>query len=222
LDRCIIFVAHSLGGLIVKDVCISIRLVTKIPRLIYDRAKALNHSESVRDTKPHLSDIFTATRGIIFLGTPHRGSGVASLTKVVAAIARLALRSTNDNLIGDIERDAPVLDRIRDGFSRLLDKRTLTVWSFTEELASAGFGKVNVLYLLTLASHLTSGDQVVSGDSAIIGDARENRETIHADHVGMTKFSSREDSEYKKILCAIEMLLQAPIQEHRTPGDEGM
>jgi hypothetical protein len=38
----------------------------------------------------------------------------------------------------------------------------------------------------------------------------------------MTKFSRREDSEYKKILCAIEVLLQASIQYHLAPACEGM
>jgi hypothetical protein len=49
---------------------------------------------------------------------------------------------------------------------------------------------------------------VVDKDSAIIGDARENRETIHADHIGMVKFSSRDDPGYKKVLNAIEMVLE--------------
>jgi len=192
-------------------------------RLMYSCVKALNHSDSVRATKPHLSCIFSATRGIIFLGTPHRGSGMASIAKVVAAVARLALQSTNDHLIRDIERDTTTLDRIGDSFSRILDKRTLAIWSFTEELASTSFGKVTLsLCRLWHARHLIIGDQIVSGDSAIIGDARENRETIHADHVGMTKFSRREDSEYKKFLCAIEVLLQAAIQDQRAPAGEGM
>jgi hypothetical protein len=148
---------------------------------------------------------------------------MASIAKVVAAVARLALQSTNDHLIRDIERDATILDRIGDSFSRILDKRTLTIWSFTEELASTGYGKVTTsICKLWRARHLITGDQIVSGDSAIIGDVRENRETIHADHVGMTKFSRREDSEYKKILCAIEVLLQASIQDQLAPACEGM
>jgi hypothetical protein len=49
---------------------------------------------------------------------------------------------------------------------------------------------------------------VVDKDSAIIGDARENRETIHADHIGMAKFSSRDDPGYKKVLNAIETILE--------------
>ena len=46
------------------------------------------------------------------------------------------------------------------------------------------------------------------GDSAIIHDARENRDTIHADHIGMTQFSSRDDTQYRKVLNAIEILLE--------------
>jgi protein SERAC1 len=55
---------------------------------------------------------------------------------------------------------------------------------------------------------LTYAEQVVDKDSAIISDAREYRGTIHADHVGMAKFSTRSDPGYKKVLGAIEMLLQ--------------
>jgi hypothetical protein len=48
----------------------------------------------------------------------------------------------------------------------------------------------------------------VYGDSAIIGDAHEIRGSIHADHFGMVKFASRRDSEYRKVLYAIEMQLE--------------
>ena len=50
--------------------------------------------------------------------------------------------------------------------------------------------------------------QVVSRESAILGDAHENRDSIHADHVGMSKFSTTGDPGYKKILYAVEMLLE--------------
>jgi hypothetical protein len=56
----------------------------------------------------------------------------------------------------------------------------------------------------------------VQGDSAIIGDARENRGTIYADHVGVAKFSRRDDAEYRKVLYAIEMVLESLAEdEHR-------
>ena len=102
----------------------------------------MNYSESVRDTKPLLAPIFSATRGIIFLGTPHRGSGHTTLAKVVATVAQVALHKMDASLIRDLERDSQTLDRIRDSFSQILHKRTMTIWSFAEELASLGIGKV--------------------------------------------------------------------------------
>ena len=45
-------------------------------------------------------------------------------------------------------------------------------------------------------------------ESAIIGDPRENRETIHGDHISMVKFSTKDDPGYKKVLNSIETLLE--------------
>ena len=49
----------------------------------------------------------------------------------------------------------------------------------------------------------------------IIGDARERRDTIHADHVNMVKFSDRTDNVYVKILYAIKVLLEERLQSTR-------
>src|ERR1700733_14969896 len=170
--------------------------------------KALYQSNEVRDTKPHLSYIFSATRGIIFLGTPHRGSGMTILAKLVAAVAEVGMQDVNHGLLRDLERDSHTLDRIRDSFSRILDQRVLKVWSFEEELAVTGGEKVYISCLWYMRSSLTVISQVVYGDSAIIGDAHEIRGSIHADHLGMVKFATRSDSEYQKVLHGIEMLLE--------------
>lgn len=53
------------------------------------------------------------------------------------------MQSTNSGLIRDLERDSQTLDRIMDSFSGILDRRTLTVWSFKEELPmGTGLGLV--------------------------------------------------------------------------------
>jgi len=67
---------------------------------------------------------------------------VTSIAKVVASVAQIALQNPHTNLIRDLERDSQTLDRIGDSFGRILDKRTLTIWSFSEELAMTGIGKV--------------------------------------------------------------------------------
>jgi hypothetical protein len=106
--------------------------------------QALDHSDRVRDTLPHLARIFSSTRGVIFLGTPHRWSAMSSLPKLASSIAKVALQAVNDDLIRDLERDSPILDRIRDNFSRNLDRCKFAVWSFVEELATTGAGKVDI------------------------------------------------------------------------------
>jgi hypothetical protein len=112
-----------------------------------DTWQALDRADRVRDTHPHLANIFSASRGIIFLGTPHRGSDSSSLSKVVASVAQFALPNANLALIRSLERDSQTLDRIRDSFGRILDKRSLSVWSFVEELPIKGTKKVILMIL---------------------------------------------------------------------------
>ena len=68
---------------------------------------------------------------------------------MVASVVHVALKRANDDLMRDLERDSQILDRIGDNFSRILDRRTLTVWSFVEELPMWGIGKVYTAYLWT-------------------------------------------------------------------------
>jgi protein SERAC1 len=105
--------------------------------------QALHRSGEVRKTHPNLAKILPATRGIIFLGTPHRGSGMASLASVVASVTKLALRSTNNRLVQELERDAPTLARIGNEFSRIIDENRdkLVIYSFIEELPSPVIGR---------------------------------------------------------------------------------
>jgi len=60
--------------------------------------------------------------------------------------------------------------------------------------------------------------QVVSKDSAIIGDAREYRGSIHANHVGIAKFSTRNDNGYQKVVYAIEMVLEKVQEDKSVPA----
>lgn len=85
-SRPIIFVAHSLGGLVCKD---GIRLAKNSP-------------------EPDLHKIWESTRGIIFNGTPHAGSELAKRAKIPATLLGLVRRS-DPNLLSVLDTDSEVL-----------------------------------------------------------------------------------------------------------------
>ena len=143
------FVAHSLGGLLVKDA--SYPTFSPICPPDYLLSQVLDQSDRVRDTKQDLGHIITSTRGIIFLGTPHRGSGMASLATMVSSVVGVFVK-TNPNLVRGLEGDSEILNRLRDNFSRILAKGTLSVWSFVEELAMPGASKVRAFARRRLCS----------------------------------------------------------------------
>jgi hypothetical protein len=91
-------------------------------------------------------------RGIIFFGTPHRGSGADSLAKSVA----LVVQAVQDVNIANVDRESQILDQIRDRFCRILDRRTIRVFSFVEGLAMLDGKRVNIAYVQRLDMILTS------------------------------------------------------------------
>ena len=132
---------------------------------------------------------------------PHRNF------QLVAAIIQ-AVQDVNVEVIRDIETNSQTLDRIADSFSQILDRRTFTVFSF-EKNWQCGEGRRCVGYMTTTTRVLYFvADQVAELASILIGDAHERRDTIHANHVDMAKFSDATDDGYIKVLYAIKMLLK--------------
>ncbi|KAH8891083.1 hypothetical protein GQ53DRAFT_842009 [Thozetella sp. PMI_491] len=124
-DIPIIFVCHSLGGIVCED--------------------ALASSKSSAES--HLAKILECTHGILFLGTPHSGSILACLSQLVAQAVSPGV-GTNISTLEVLRRDSEVLARIKDGFHSMLRSqslqghRLLSITCFYEELATAGIGEV--------------------------------------------------------------------------------
>ncbi len=81
-SRPLVFVAHSLGGLVCK--------------------KAILLSRNNPET--HLCGIFDCVKGVIFMGTPHKGSWMADWAKIPAS-ALGPVKSANKSLLGILEID---------------------------------------------------------------------------------------------------------------------
>ncbi|KAL9064370.1 MAG: hypothetical protein Q9161_008926 [Pseudevernia consocians] len=122
-NRKIIFVAHSLGGLVTQDCLWTSR----------------NHPEK------HLRQVSACAVGISFLGTPHHGADLAAWAKFGTIIARI-VKHANSNIVSVLQPGSEMLARIQDGFHGLLRMRRdegseIALTCFFEELPLPVVGK---------------------------------------------------------------------------------
>ncbi|KAI8168729.1 hypothetical protein K4K49_012692 [Colletotrichum sp. SAR 10_70] len=133
---------------------------------------------SLQRPQRHLQAILASTKGIIFLGTPHHGSGLAIWAERLSKSIGL-IKQTNADIVQVLRRDSEVLARIQDSFHTMIQSRTkqglsaIEITCFYEELPMRGVGLV------------------VPPDSAILPGYIPIG--IHSDHSGMTKFASVKD-----------------------------
>ncbi|KAI0183818.1 Alpha/Beta hydrolase protein, partial [Xylaria flabelliformis] len=100
LDRPLIIIAHSLGGLVSKQAIL----------------KSKNSAE------PHLRNLYNMTEGIMFLGTPHTGAWMAKWAKITVDVFGI-LKSTNPSLLDALQTRNELLHSLNQDFLTLL--RTL-------------------------------------------------------------------------------------------------
>ena len=132
-DLPIIFVCHSLGGLVCEDVGYT---------AIGNGSLGYNDIGFVtarQRPEGHLRKVLHCTRGIIFLGTPHYGSGLAQWAERLAKAIGL-LKQTNPQILAVLESNSEVLARIQDGFHAMVRSRAqdelppIEITCFFEEL----------------------------------------------------------------------------------------
>ncbi|KAF2477229.1 uncharacterized protein BDR25DRAFT_276969 [Lindgomyces ingoldianus] len=110
-QRPIIFIAHSLGGLVCEE--------------------ALNLSSK----RPDLESILSSSLGIIFMGSPHGGSYLARWGTTVANYVN-TFRGTNREILNTLQPGASDLQRTEEDFQHMLRRDTikLKVYCFYEAL----------------------------------------------------------------------------------------
>ena len=95
--------------------------------------EAINQSRSTTGTR--VKEVAPATSAICFLGTPHRGSGTASIGRIAYQVTVAATKRPNSRLLQDLDRNSPILDAVGDSFSQALSdpSMNLRIYSYREE-----------------------------------------------------------------------------------------
>ncbi|KAK4464623.1 Alpha/Beta hydrolase protein [Cladorrhinum samala] len=161
-SRPIILVAHSLGGLVCKEAIL----------------------QSRDNPDHHLCDLFKSLRGVIFLGTPHRGSWISSWARLPTRVPGI-FKSANKLLLESIGTKSENLASLQIRFWTMMREqreagRDLKVTCFYEEIGLPGVGVV------------------VSRESATLEGYKAL--SIHGNHSTMVKFQSRDDNGYNRIV----------------------
>lgn len=115
-ERPIVFVAHGLGGIVVK--------------------RALVEAKLDDSYKP----IREATYGIAFFGTPHQGGNFTKLGNVAASITRGVLRNPSNTFMEALKKESLFSDTLVGDFRHQLED--YQVLSFFETLPTGKLGLV--------------------------------------------------------------------------------
>lgn len=119
-SRPIVFVAHSLGGLVVKRALVSAKLNSAY------------------------EGIANATRGIAFFATPHQGGNGASIGDIAIKIANCIQLNAGGNLMETLKKNSRTSDELAEDFKRRLDD--FQILTFFETLPLKPFGLASLSY----------------------------------------------------------------------------
>lgn len=170
------FVGHCLGGLVVKQ------------------AMCFANSE------PEYALIASATKGIIFFGTPHGGADKSSWKLVADGYSLLA--GPLSSLVSAITRASDDLEEIKEDFVHLSPLYPIT--SFYETGYWGNTGKC-----------------IVSPTSARMMIGNEHAEAVDADHRAMCQFEDAEDAAFMVLCDQIAEAVGVDVVKGKDVGGKG-
>lgn len=178
-ERPIIFIGHCFGGIIIEKAL--------------NLAKLLSKHSSIVD---HVA-------GVIFLATPHKGTGSQSSAAIVANIAAYAKIGQRSHLVDSLEPNSKLLDDVVRDFTCLandiriplccfFEQRTTDITAILRSFVPPFFPRVKVL--------------VVDEHSACL-DGFE-RIGIGSDHFSINKFTSPDSGYYRSVQSQIQNMVE--------------
>ncbi|KFZ04693.1 hypothetical protein V501_09060 [Pseudogymnoascus sp. VKM F-4519 (FW-2642)] len=199
------YVLHEGEGEIVADVANALKYASKesifghaetllgdIERLRRDKALIKSAAYQSHGRHPSLGEIYHNTKGVIFLGTPHRGSDKTDFANIIANVAKVSFRQPNKQLVGVLSPDSDVLENQREQFTTITQNTPIVC--IREELPTA-IGVIAPEY------------------SASMDGFNVRKDSIPANHMDMIRFSSAHDIGYRRVSGHIVSLVQVQANE---------
>ena len=113
-SRPLVFVAHSLGGIVVKE--------------------ALRRSHGFESHHKHLRQVYESTAAIVFFGTPHGGADPRGFVELVAEkVVRAAGFTVNEQVVNTLLPTSERLRELRDEFAPMARQNRWIIYSFQEQ-----------------------------------------------------------------------------------------
>ncbi|KAK7582900.1 hypothetical protein V3481_012196 [Fusarium oxysporum f. sp. vasinfectum] len=183
--RPLIFIGHSFGGNLIEQAIVS------------------------ASQQSRYAEIAECTVGVVFLGTPHRGSAAASWGALITSLAPPQF-TAEKRIMKDLEEySGSLTDRLHD-FSRWLVVESVPAVCFFELLATDYSSRMGAVGKI-----IPSRELVVPETSACI-DGRP-KISLHADHFKINKFYGPDDPSFKLAYPEIERMARSAqdILNHR-------
>ncbi|KAH7350702.1 hypothetical protein BKA65DRAFT_582695 [Rhexocercosporidium sp. MPI-PUGE-AT-0058] len=122
-ERKIIFIAHSLGGLVLKE--------------------TLRRSKAAIMEAVDKRSILENTFSIMFFATPHRGSAYAAPGEFAATVVMAMGMDANDSNIKDLKRNAQLPTLLQEETQAILLENKIEIDTFIESKGYSGFGPLS-------------------------------------------------------------------------------
>lgn len=178
----IVFVAHSMGGLVFKKACKLNRLYASYCHL--SDFILVIHGQANEEYK----DIISKVKAVLFLGTPHRGTDLADILNKVLSSSMFG-HSPKD-YVQELTKRSPTIDEMNEQFRHHASK--LKIFSFYETLTTT-VGPVKTL--------------ILEKQSSVLGYQHETPQPLVANHHDVCKFSSPDDPNYQSVKGALRSIV---------------
>ncbi|KAL8693885.1 MAG: hypothetical protein Q9224_003668 [Gallowayella concinna] len=183
--RPIIFIAHSLGGIVCAQVGRNVSIPALLISLLTVIEQSLLQSSSIEpDDVERLSD---HTAALTFMGTPFEGSKTAGWASLFERLSGLThIGKINQTLLDHLQSDSHDLKTLGEDFPKWLNSRR-----------SAGKKRVRVVCFFEELPSQLAGHIVPRASAELPG---EDTLSLHGDHVGICKFENDKDPKYRIVL----------------------